>query len=77
MIIPIRCMSCGFVIADKWIWYKKELAKAQGRGEERFTIDGTQIPKTLELELMNRLKFKRPCCRKHFLTHVDLLDKKL
>lgn len=75
MIIPIRCMSCGNPIADKWSYYKKELAKRQGRGEDRLTIDGTQIPKTLELELMNRLGFKRPCCRKHFLTHVDLMEK--
>lgn len=73
MIIPIRCMSCGNVIADKWLFYKKQLAARAGRPEERLYMDGTQIPKTTELEIMNRLGFKRPCCRKHFLTHVDLL----
>jgi DNA-directed RNA polymerase subunit N (RpoN/RPB10) len=41
--------------------------------EERFYMDGTQIPKTLELEIMTKVGLKRPCCRKHFLTHVDLL----
>jgi DNA-directed RNA polymerase I, II, and III subunit RPABC5 len=75
MIIPIRCMSCGNVIADKWAWYKREMAKRKGRPEERLTIDGMQIPQSVELELMNRLGFKRPCCRKHFLTHVDLMEK--
>lgn len=75
MIIPIRCMSCGNVIADKWSWYKNELSKRKAKPEERLTMDGTQIPQSLELELMNRLGFKRPCCRKHFLTHVDLIEK--
>ena len=74
MIIPIRCMSCGNVIADKWNWYKTQLGKLR-KSEERFYMDGSQIPKTVELELMNRLGFKRPCCRKLFLTHVDLMDK--
>ena len=80
MIIPIRCMSCGNVIADKWIWYKAQLKKMRGSTgasgpEDRFYMDGTQIPNTPEHELMKKLGFKRPCCRKHFLTHVDLIEK--
>ena len=74
MIIPIRCMSCGNTIADKWTWYKTQLNSRRVK-EDRYYMDGSQIPKTLELELMNRLGFKRPCCRKHFLTHVDLMEK--
>lgn len=80
MIIPIRCMSCGNVIADKWNYYTKELKKRRGAAsrigpEDRYYMDGTQIPVTLELEIMNVLGFKKPCCRKHFLTHVDLMEK--
>lgn len=76
MIIPIRCMSCGNTIADKWLYYKDQIKKFRGsKAEDRFYMDGTQIPKTFELEIMNRLGFKRACCRKHFLTHVDLIDK--
>jgi len=75
MIIPIRCMSCGFIIADKWAYYKEELKKRRGGAEDRYYMDGTQIPRTIELELMTKLGFKRPCCRKHFLTHVDLMEK--
>ena len=74
MIIPIRCMSCGNVIADKWNSYKAELKKRK-RTEELYFMDGTQIPQTIEFELMKRLGFKRACCRKHFLTHVDLMEK--
>ena len=51
MIIPIRCMSCGNLIADKWAWYKKQLASRRIT-DDRYYMDGSQIPKTLELELM-------------------------
>ncbi len=75
MIIPIRCFSCNNVIADKWRYYKEELAKRKSRGEVRTVLDGTLIPKSSELELMVRLGLNRPCCRKQFLTHVDLMEK--
>jgi DNA-directed RNA polymerase subunit N (RpoN/RPB10) len=78
MIIPIRCMSCGNVIADKWNYYKEQLKKVKKTGnsyEDRFYMDGTAIPQTIEMKVMNDLGFKRACCRKHFLTHVDLIEK--
>ena len=75
MIIPIRCMSCGNTIADKWNSYKTQITKIRGRAEERFYMDGTQIPHTAEMEIMTKLGLKRPCCRKHFLTHVELMEK--
>jgi DNA-directed RNA polymerase I, II, and III subunit RPABC5 len=75
MIIPIRCFSCNNILADKWNYYKQELRSVKGRKEERYYMDGTQIPQTVELSIMNRLGLKRPCCRKQFLTHVDLMEK--
>ena len=75
MIIPIRCFSCNKVIADKWKFYTAEIKKQRGRSEDRYYMDGSQIPQTQELEIMTRLGFKRACCRKQFLTHVDLMEK--
>jgi DNA-directed RNA polymerase I, II, and III subunit RPABC5 len=79
MIIPIRCMSCGKVISDKWIRYQEELEQRRSAtgltGGERHTMDGTAIPKTIEYELLEKYGMKRWCCRKHFLTHVDLMSK--
>jgi DNA-directed RNA polymerase I, II, and III subunit RPABC5 len=69
-------MSCGNTIADKWNYYKNELKKLRKQSPgDRLYMDGTQIPKTHEFELMEKIGFKRPCCRKHFLTHVDLIEK--
>ena len=76
MIIPIRCMSCGNVIADKWNYYKNELKKLRKSASgERFYMDGTKVVQTDELKLMEKIGFKRACCRKHFLTQKDLMDK--
>lgn len=75
MIIPIRCMSCGSTIADKWLYYVREMKKRKGVKDEKFYMDGTQIPQTVEMEIMTKVGMKRPCCRKHFLTHVDLIEK--
>lgn len=34
MIIPIRCMTCGKVMADKYDWYVQEVLKLQKANEE-------------------------------------------
>jgi DNA-directed RNA polymerase subunit N (RpoN/RPB10) len=76
MIIPIRCMNCGNPIADKWLYYQKRVKEL--RGVDKLVpvyMDGTSVPDTAELKVLNELGLKRYCCRKHMLTHVDLIDK--
>jgi len=77
MIIPIRCMNCGNLIADKWRFYKRELMKLNGieNAEKRVYFDGTSIPVTNEKKLLDAMGISRSCCRKHFLTQIDLMDK--
>jgi DNA-directed RNA polymerase I, II, and III subunit RPABC5 len=79
MIIPIRCMNCGNVLADKWLFYQQEVQKEkERRGNSSFKpiyMDGKSVPDTAELKVLEYLKLKRYCCRKHLLTHVDLIDK--
>ena len=76
MIIPIRCMNCGMVLADKWLYYKKKVAEKRGNIDPQpIYMDGKSVPKTVELQVLEELGLKRYCCRKHMLTHVDLIDK--
>jgi DNA-directed RNA polymerase subunit N (RpoN/RPB10) len=76
MIIPIRCMNCGNVLADKWLYYQAKVKEIRGTSKsEPVYMDGKSIPDTPELKVLNHLGLKRYCCRKHMLTHVDLLDK--
>ena len=74
MIIPIRCMNCGFLLADKWRWYQNFVAKARV-GKDPLYIDGTTVPDTPERKACDQLGITRYCCRKHLLTHRDLIEK--
>ncbi len=76
MLIPIRCMNCGKTIADKWRYYQAQLKTLKGeQSEERVYFDGNSIPDTAEKRVLDAMGITRLCCRKHFLTQVDLIDK--
>ena len=76
MIIQVRCMNCGKLLADKWDFYQRELRKAKGVGySEPTCFDGKTVPVTPESILFNKLSLTRYCCRKTLLTHVDLIEK--
>ena len=81
MIIPIKCFTCGMVIANKYRYYleqvrKKKLAKRSNN--ESIDIDKVLYltkefnEKTPEGEVLDDLNMKKMCCRRHFLTHVDI-----
>ncbi|KAF2232511.1 putative DNA-directed RNA polymerases I, II, and III subunit RPABC5 [Viridothelium virens] len=61
MIIPVRCFTCGKVIADLY---------------ERFMELTADQPET-DGPAMNELGLKRYCCRRMIMTHVDLIEKLL
>ena len=74
MIFPIRCVSCNNVIAGKYLAYLekvKEYRRETGKTDMEY-LTATTI-KTAEGKALDDLKISRPCCRRHFLTHVDLL----
>jgi DNA-directed RNA polymerases I, II, and III subunit RPABC5 len=58
MICPVRCFSCGQVVADKYDEYVKLV---------------TQEKKTPE-DALNILGIKKYCCRRMLLTHVEVID---
>ena len=81
MIIPIRCFTCSMVIADKYRYYLEEVRK---RKLDNQKVDEPIISqkvlyltkefknKTVEGEVMDELNLHKMCCRRHFLTHVDI-----
>jgi DNA-directed RNA polymerase I, II, and III subunit RPABC5 len=72
MIIPIRCVSCNAVIAGKWDLYLKKVAEyRKGLKTEMEYLSATTV-KTAEGKALDDLGMFRACCRRHFLTHVDL-----
>ena len=76
MIIPIRCMTCGKVIGDLYQEYLKRTTDYTDEHTELNTIDMNSkvVQKTKKGVVMDELGLKRYCCRRHLLTHVDLID---
>jgi len=58
MMTPVRCFSCGQVIADKWEEYNK-----------RTTQGGEDAGKVLD-----SMGVRRYCCRRMLISHVELID---
>lgn len=74
MIFPIRCVSCNSVIAGKWLAYVdkvKEYRRGNGKTDMEYLTSMTT--KTAEGKAMDDLGIAKQCCRRHFLTHVDLI----
>jgi DNA-directed RNA polymerase subunit N (RpoN/RPB10) len=76
MIIPVRCFTCGKVLADKWLMYKKEVEMLENVKES--TEDDLQLAenfdKKMKGKVLDKLHINRICCRRHMLTHIDLID---
>ena len=76
MIIPIKCFSCGKVLADKYRFYEKEVRKI--KMNEKLEINKViyltdeNVDKTPEGIVLDKLKLKKYCCRRHMLTHVEI-----
>jgi len=79
MIIPVRCFTCSMVLADKYRYYleevrKKKLAKQMGDAnlDKILYLTKDVQDKTPEGEVLDELGLTKMCCRRHFLTHVDI-----
>jgi DNA-directed RNA polymerase subunit N (RpoN/RPB10) len=81
MIIPIRCFTCNNIIAHLWEKYLDEIQKkriediSNNPRKTRF-VEAEQLEeKTVEGKILDELKIKRYCCRRMFLSCVDLSEK--
>ena len=76
MIIPIKCFTCGNVLADKYLFYIKEVRKIKISKDmdtdEVLYLDNTNVKKTPEGIVLDKLNLNKMCCRRHMLTHVDI-----
>ena len=76
MIIPIKCFSCGKVLADKYLYYIKTINEKKMKkgvsGDEVVYLTKDNIEKTVEGEVLDYLGLNKMCCRRHMLTHVDI-----
>ncbi len=57
MMPPIRCFTCGALVADKFEEYQEKIK------------NGKKIGAALD-----ELGCKRYCCRRMFISHLDIVD---
>ena len=76
MIIPIRCMTCGKILADKWFKYLELVKEKTGvtTDDNLLDINIKNIKKTPEGEALDELNLKRYCCRRMFLGNLHLIS---
>ena len=79
MLIPVRCYSCGKILANKYEYFHNELNRkklAMNTTEDPLIINvnAADIKKTIAGELMDELGLTRICCRKVMLTSINIID---
>ena len=76
MIIPIKCTTCGTMIADKYAYYCAEVTKQKiaKNMDETAVIYLTKdnYEKSPIGEVLDSLHLKQ-CCRLILMTHVDII----
>jgi DNA-directed RNA polymerase subunit N (RpoN/RPB10) len=77
MIIPVRCLNCGKVLADKYKYYKAEVARIKAKEDlptnelSTININEKEVKKTIEGHILDDLGITKDCCRLVMLTHIE------
>ena len=76
MIIPIKCFTCGTVLANKYRYYCEEVRKRKLakniHTDKVIYLTKEFSEKTPEGEVLDELLLNKMCCRRHMLTQVDI-----
>ena len=68
-LIPIKCFTCGDILADKYLYYIKEINKTS---KKETYAEKDNFNKTIEGVTLDNLELYSICCRRHLLTHVEI-----
>lgn len=71
MIIPIRCFTCGKVLANKWKTYKEKVEKQEpDENEQQYKM----LEANHKAKILQEIGITKMCCKRHMLTHIDIVD---
>jgi DNA-directed RNA polymerase subunit N (RpoN/RPB10) len=73
MIIPVRCFTCGKVMADISDYYEKE--------KEQLILEDKKVTDSLyknfdnihTKEILDNLGLRRYCCRRNLISNIDMM----
>ena len=75
MLVPVRCFTCGKILADKIDAYNELVRTSPKKTKNKIVnIKSSNLEKTAEGDALDILDLSAICCRRHMLTYVDLLD---
>ena len=84
MVITIKCYTCGKILADKYLYYQKELKrkelafkadeKNKNKDPSMINISVDDVKMAPAGEVMDELGLDRICCRKVMMTSIDIID---
>ena len=86
MIIPVRCFTCGEVLADKWVPYitaiqndknkiDKEIDPETNHLDLRYIdVKNPEPEKSVEGLILDELNLHKYCCRRMMLTNVHAIS---
>lgn len=79
MIIPVRCFTCNKVIGSKWNTYVELLHKKnieEGENIMNISVDTESVDDiSHNKDIFDKMGINRYCCKRHLLSHVDILHK--
>jgi DNA-directed RNA polymerase subunit N (RpoN/RPB10) len=74
MIIPVKCFTCGNVLANKYKYYQRTVReRKQNKDQKVVYLTPENTRRTYEAEVLDELKLTKLCCRRHMMTHVDII----
>ena len=76
MIIPIRCFTCNKVTGDSWeAFCIKTNSQSKNDNEKDTFVNTEKVKKMAAGKSLDELGFEKLCCRRIFLSHIDLIEK--
>lgn len=74
MIIPVKCFTCGKVLADKYRYFqRKSKEKKAESNEQNIYLTMENKEQSIEATVLKEIGIHKLCCRRHMLTHVDVI----
>jgi DNA-directed RNA polymerase subunit N len=75
MIIPVRCFTCGKIMADKSEYYVREREKLKNNSDNKNTDPKFKHFSEIHTkQILDDLGLTRYCCRRNLISIVDMMD---
>lgn len=73
MLCPVRCYTCGRVIADKWAYFDRKRSERLAKLKAE-SVTYKEVRDVSMADVLDELGLDLYCCRTAILTTVNLMD---